>query len=62
MMMKKPVHSTDTPVERLSGSMERVTFHSEASGSILVDIIDSSAVPTVGLTDLPSGCESSGNI
>jgi len=24
--------STDTPVERLSGSVERVTFHSEESG------------------------------
>ena len=30
--MKKPAHSTDTPVERLSGSVERVTFHSEESG------------------------------
>jgi len=30
--MKKPAHSTDTPTERLSGSVERVTFHSEESG------------------------------
>jgi len=29
--MKQPQH-TDTPVERLSGSVERVTFHSEESG------------------------------
>ena len=26
------VHATDTPTERLSGSVERVTFHSEESG------------------------------
>ena len=31
-MMKKPAHSTDTPSERLSGSVERVMFHSEESG------------------------------
>jgi exodeoxyribonuclease V alpha subunit len=30
-MTFKP-HSTDNPVERLSGSVERVTFHSEESG------------------------------
>lgn len=30
--MKKPAHSTDTPVERLSGSVEQVTFRSEQSG------------------------------
>jgi hypothetical protein len=29
--MKKP-QNTDTPMERLSGSVERVTFHSEESG------------------------------
>jgi|GEM_PF-5023653 len=30
--MKKPTHSTDTPIGRLSGSVERVTFHSEELG------------------------------
>ena len=29
--MKQP-QNTDTPIERLSGSVERVTFHSEESG------------------------------
>lgn len=28
----KPPQKTDTPIERLSGSVERVTFHSEESG------------------------------
>jgi exodeoxyribonuclease V alpha subunit len=28
----KATNKTDTPVERLSGSVERVTFHSEESG------------------------------
>ncbi|GAW65506.1 ATPase AAA [Geoanaerobacter pelophilus] len=28
----KPLQKSDTPVERLSGSVERVTFHSEESG------------------------------
>jgi len=31
-MMKKPAHNQDAPSERLSGSVERVTFHSEESG------------------------------
>ena len=30
--MKKPAHNQDAPTERLSGSVERVTFHSEESG------------------------------
>jgi len=30
--MKKPAHNQDAPAERLSGSVERVTFHSEESG------------------------------
>ena len=30
-MIKKTAHSSDTPVERLSGSVERVTFHSKES-------------------------------
>jgi exodeoxyribonuclease V alpha subunit len=30
--MKKTAHGTDTPVERLSGPVERVTFDSEESG------------------------------
>jgi exodeoxyribonuclease V alpha subunit len=31
LMMKKPAHNQDAPTERLSGSVERVTFHSEES-------------------------------
>jgi exodeoxyribonuclease V alpha subunit len=57
--MKKPAHSTDTPVERLSGSVERVTFHSEESGFCvlrakvrgqqeLVTVIGSAASITAG--------------
>ena len=30
--MKNRTHTTDAPTERLSGSIERVTFHSEESG------------------------------
>ncbi len=29
---KSPTHMSDAPIERLSGSVERVTFHSEESG------------------------------
>ena len=36
--MKVTAHSTDLPVERLSGSVERVTFHSEESGFCVLRI------------------------
>jgi exodeoxyribonuclease V alpha subunit len=58
-MMKKPAYNQDTPTERLSGSVERVTFHSEESGFCvlrvkvsghyeLVTVIGSAASITAG--------------